>query len=131
MQPTLPSSPKIRSATSINFHLNIPTLLIHKIILTMHTHNPSHYTPAISHLPLFPYNRPNNLPQSMDSDNTAHNQWIFVAQTHKIGLLQVWQTIQSTFFHTLKLWFLLPYPTNTIAGTHILLETSCLIWSLS
>ena len=37
-----------------------------------------------------------------------------------------WQIIQSNFSHTLNLLLLLPYPTNTIARSHIPLETSCL-----
>ena len=55
------------------------------------------------------------------------NHWFFIAQTQKIDILQVWQTIQSTFSHTLNLFSLLPYSTNTTTRTHIPLETSCLI----
>ena len=58
----------------------------------------------------------------------THNDWFFIAQTQKIDILQVWQTIQSTFSHTLNLFSLLPYSTNTTTRTHIPLETSCLIW---
>ena len=57
-----------------------------------------------------------------------HNYWIFIAQTWNIDLLQMWQTIQSTFSHTLNLFSLLPYSTDTTIRTHIPLETSCLIW---
>ena len=34
----------------------------------------------------------------------THNHWFFIAQTHKIALLQVRQTIQYTFAHTLNLF---------------------------
>ena len=54
------------------------------------------------------------------------NHWFFIAQTQKIDILQVWQTIQSTFSHTLNLFSLLPYSTNTTTRTHIPLETNCL-----
>ena len=59
---------------------------------------------------------------------TTHNHWFSIAQTQKIGALQVRQTIQSTFSHILNLLSLLPYPTNTITRTQISLETSCLTW---
>ena len=73
------------------------------------------------------------LPQSMDGDNRAHNNWVRIAQAHKSSLWwrflpSEWQNFQSAFFHTFNLMSLLPYPTNTITGTHILLETSCLTW---
>ena len=48
------------------------------------------------------------------------NHWFFIAQTQKIDILQVWQTIQSTFSHTLNLFSLLPYSTNTTTRTHII-----------
>ena len=59
---------------------------------------------------------------------TTHNHWFSIAQTQKIGALQVRQTIQSTFSQILNLLSLLPYPTNTITRTQISLETSCLTW---
>ena len=68
------------------------------------------------------------LSQSMYSDNSAHNHWFFITQFLKIGVLQMGQTIQSTFFHTLNLLPLHQYPTNTTTRTYIPLKTSCLIW---
>ena len=41
-----------------------------------------------------------------------------------------WQTIQSTFSHTLNLFSLLRHPTNTTTRTNILLETSYTTWFL-
>ena len=70
-------------------------------------------------------------PQSIGSDNRAHNHWCFIAQIQKIGVLQVSQTIQSTFSYTLNLLPLLLYPTNTTTRIHIPLQTSCLTWFLS
>ena len=52
IQSTLQSPPKIRSSTSVNFHLPIPPLLVHKIVLTILTNTPFLYTSAIFHLPL-------------------------------------------------------------------------------
>ena len=37
------------------------------------------------------------LPQSMDSENRAYNDWFCITQVLKTGVLQVWQTIQLTF----------------------------------
>ena len=42
---------------------SIPTLFVHKIILTIPTNIPLLYTTAIFHLPLFAYNYPNSLHQ--------------------------------------------------------------------
>ena len=58
----------------------------------------------------------------------TYNHWFFITQTQKIDTLQVWQTIKSSFSHTLNLFSLPPYSTNTTTRTHIPLETSCLIW---
>ena len=58
----------------------------------------------------------------------THNNWFFIAQTQKIVIFQVRQTSQSTLSHTLNLFSLLPYSTNTTLRTNISLETSCLIW---
>ena len=55
----------------------------------------------------------------------THNHWFFITQTQKIDMLQVWQTIQSAFSHTLNLFSL---STNTTTRTHISLKTICLIW---
>ena len=55
------SPPKICLSTPVNFHLSITPLLVHKVILTIPTTSPFLYTLAISHLPLFDCNRPNNL----------------------------------------------------------------------
>ena len=40
IQSSLQSRPKIRSSTSLNFHLAIPFLFFNKIILTIHTITP-------------------------------------------------------------------------------------------
>ena len=45
--PPLQSPPKIRSSTSVNFHLPIPPLLLNKIILTIPTSTPFLCTSAI------------------------------------------------------------------------------------
>ena len=61
IQQLLQSATKIRSSTSVNFHLPIPPLLDHKIIFTIRTNTPFLYTSAIFHLPTsytkkyFPY----------------------------------------------------------------------------
>ena len=60
---TLQSPPKIHPFTSVNFHLPIPPLLVHKIVITIPTNNSFPYTSVISHLPLFGYNHCNNLHQ--------------------------------------------------------------------
>ena len=67
-------------------------------------------------------------PQSMGSDNRAHNHQFFIARSQNIGVLQVSQTIQSTFSDNLNLLSLLPYPTNTTTRTHILLQFLNLIF---
>ena len=53
IQPLLQPLPKIRSSTSVNFHLPIPLLLVHKIILTIPTNTTFLYTstPKIFSLP--------------------------------------------------------------------------------
>ena len=68
------------------------------------------------------------LPQSMDSNNRVKNHWFFIVKILKSCVLQVQQTIQSTFSHSLNLLSLLPYPNNTTARTNVLLQTSCLTW---
>ena len=64
MQPPLQSLPKIRSLTLTIFHLPIPLLLIHKIILTISSIPLWVYTSAIFHLPIFAYSHPYNLHQN-------------------------------------------------------------------
>ena len=63
IQPPLQSTPKISFSTSVNFHLPNPPLLVHKIILTIHTNTPLLSTAVILHLLIFAYNHPNNLHQ--------------------------------------------------------------------
>ena len=63
IQSTSQSPSKIRSSTLVNFHLPIKPLIVHKIIFTIPTNNTFLYTSAISHLPFFVYNHPNNLHQ--------------------------------------------------------------------
>ena len=46
------------------------------------------------------------LSQSMNSESRAHNHWLFIVQTLKIGVLQVWQTIQSTLSQPIVLTFI-------------------------
>ena len=68
------------------------------------------------------------LPQSMDSNNRVKNHSFFIVKILKSCVLQVQQTIQSSFSHSLNLLSLLPYPNNTTARTNVLLQTSCLTW---
>ena len=65
------------------------------------------------------------------------NHWIFIAKTQKIYILQVLQTFQPTFSHTVNLFSLLSFRANTryknsqlmfTTRTHVPLESSCLIW---
>ena len=63
IQPPLYSPPRIRSTTSVNFYLPIPSVLVHKTILKIPSNTPFLYTSAIFHLPIFAYNHPNNLHQ--------------------------------------------------------------------
>ena len=100
IQSTLQSPPKNSSPTSVIFHIPIPPLLFHKIILIIPTNSPFLYTSAIFHLPL--------LTQNMDSDNMAHNQ------PQKIGDLQVCQTIQSTFSYILNRQYVITFHTLLI-----------------
>ena len=62
-QPSLHSPPKIRSSTSVSFHLPIPPLLVHKFILTTPTKTSFLYTSPIFDFPVFGYYHPNNLNQ--------------------------------------------------------------------
>ena len=65
----------------------------------------------------------------MDSVNRAHNNLFLIAQSHKIGVLQVVVSDEDVCnwngkpshppSHILNLLPLLPYPTNTITRTHI------------
>ena len=55
MQPPLQFPPKIRSPTSAIFYLPIPSLLVHKIILTIPTNTPFIYTSAIFYIFIFVY----------------------------------------------------------------------------
>ena len=57
----LQSPPKIRSSTSAKFHLPIPLLIVHKIVLSIPTNSSFLCTSAIFHLPIFVYYHPNNL----------------------------------------------------------------------
>ena len=63
IQPALKSLPKIRFSTSVNFHLPVPPLLVHKIILTIPSNTPFLYASVILHLLIFAYNLPSNLHQ--------------------------------------------------------------------
>ena len=140
IQPTLQSSPNTLFFTSVNFQLPIPALFVRKIIVTISTNTPFFYTSAQQSTPeRFYLNQPiqgtselqgvfsdywncsdlSLLAQYMDSDNRAHNHWFFVAQTQRIGILQVWKNIQSLFSQTRNLLSLLPYPTNNTRRTHI------------
>ena len=77
------------------------------------------------------------LPESMDSDNRAHNHWILIARAEKIGMLQVVVSDEYASNRNGKLsnppipsthFALLPYP--TIKRTHIPLDTNCFTWFL-
>ena len=63
IQPPLQSPPKIRFSTSVNYHLPISLLLVHKIIHTNPINTTFLYTSAIFHLPIFAHNHPSNLYQ--------------------------------------------------------------------
>ena len=63
IQTLIQSPPKIRSPTLANFYLPIPSLLVHKIILTIPTNSLFLYTSTIFHLPIFAYSHPYNLHQ--------------------------------------------------------------------
>ena len=54
---------KNRFSTSVNFHLPIPLLLVHKIIHTNPINTIFLYTSAIFHLSIFLHNHPSNLHQ--------------------------------------------------------------------
>ena len=115
-QPMLQSP--VKSSTSVNFHLPVSPLPVHKIILTIPTNTPFLYISAILHLLFCVYNHPNKLHQNVfptsttlpiqvasrdqgargsfedchlfpQSMNRANNHWFFIAQTLKIGILQV------------------------------------------
>ena len=58
MQSLLRSPPQIQCSTSVNFHLPIPPLFVHKIILTIPTNTHFLSTSSIFHLPIFAYNIP-------------------------------------------------------------------------
>ena len=58
MQSLLQSPPQIQCSTSVNFHLPIPPLFVHKIILTIPTNTHFLSTSSIFHLPIFAYNIP-------------------------------------------------------------------------
>ena len=62
-QPPLHSPPKIRSSISVNFHLPISPLLVHKFILTSPTNASFLYTSPIFDFSIFAYYHPNNLNQ--------------------------------------------------------------------
>ena len=139
IQPTPQSPQKTRSSTSVSSHVAITPLLVHKIVPTIPTNNLLLYTFAISHFHLFACNHPNNLQQKYFPISTickascrySCENWFFIPQIQKINILQVWQTIQSTVFHTLNLLSLLPYPTNTITGTQTKNQWLLLIFILS
>ena len=59
----LQSPPEIRYSTAATFHLPIPFLIIHKIVLSIPTNSSFLYTSAIFHLPIFVYYQPNNVHQ--------------------------------------------------------------------
>ena len=63
IQPMLQSPAETSSSTSVNFHLPIPPLLVHKFIFTIPINTPSLYTSAILRLLLFAYKHPINLHQ--------------------------------------------------------------------
>ena len=61
IQPSLQSSPKFRSSTTVDFHLPISHLFVHKIILANPTNTSFLYTSVILQLLIFAYHLPNNL----------------------------------------------------------------------
>ena len=92
IQPTPQYPQKTRSSTSVNSHLAITPLLVHKIILTIPTNNPLLYTFAISHFHLLAYNHPNNLQQKYFPISTickascrySCENWFFIPQIQKL-----------------------------------------------
>ena len=62
-QPSLQSPPKISYSTPVNFHVPIPSLLVHKIIHTITTSTLFLYILANFHLTIFAHIYPNSLHQ--------------------------------------------------------------------
>ena len=64
------------------------------------------------------------LPQTMDCDSRGYSQSLILyrSDSKKNDILQVWQTIKSTFSHTINLFSLLPYSASTTTRTHIPME---------
>ena len=132
IQPMLQYPAKNSSPTSVNFHLPIPLLLVHKIILAIPTNTPFLYSSAIFHLPLFVYNLPNNLHQKVWTSSQSMNSENRLTITDYL-LLRLWNLVccrcgKPSNPPFLNLLSLLSYPNNTTARTHIPLETSCLNW---
>ena len=103
IQPTLQSPSNICSSTSVNFHLPVHPLLVHKIILTISTNN---ITSAILSLTLFCVQ-----PSQQPTPKIPFTQWQLFIQpfiqfrmregTRELGNL-VSTLLISTFF--LKVW---------------------------
>ena len=103
IQPMLQYPPKNRSSTSVNFHLPIPPLLVHKIILTISTNIPFFSASAVFHLPLFAYNHPNNPHQKIFSLPQPFRQFRLRQGTRELGsLVRTATVLISSFF--LKVW---------------------------
>ena len=102
IQPPLKSLPKIRSSTSVNFHLPISPLLAHKIIFTIPANIPFHYTSAVFHFPIFAYNHPSNLHQNIFPTSVISPIQVYQG-TRELGSLVKPDTVLiSPFF--LKVW---------------------------
>ena len=103
IQPTLQSQPRNSFSTSANFHLPIPPLLFHKIILTIPTNTPCLYTSAIFHLPLFAYNHPNNLNQNFLLTLAIWSIQVLSRDQRARELCQDWHCFNLYLFF-LKVW---------------------------
>ena len=136
IQPPLQPPPKICSSTSAIFHLPIPPLVVHKIILTISTNISFFYISAIFHFPIFAYSCPYSTHQNYLSCLGQLASSGCVKGTMNKGILWGLTLLYSLFLlpqsidwdkrahnHnlTLNLFSLIPYSANTISITHILL----------
>ena len=128
---TFPSSIPQQFSTSLFLHTPNPIIYTKNIFSTsviLPIYSASMHQGVRGSCEVWNYFNLFRLPQGMESDNRAHNHWFFIAQTQKIGVLLVWQTIESNLSHTFKLLPLLPYLTNTTTRTYIPLKNSYLTW---
>ena len=112
---TLKSPLKVCSSTSVDFYLPTPSLIVHKIILTISNDTPFLYTFKIFHFPIFAYNHPNNLHQKYFPCLSHLANSGCVTGPGSYGVLRGHTVLISFFF--LKTW-------TVIAGFTITLSLS-------